>query len=184
MNEVRETEFGTPVGLAAWEYRLCHRLAEAVTTPSALVALRVVSRFGDWPMCALTGILLGLRFGPGALGLWALAALTGVAVQKVLKLSARRPRPCQVAGGLPQRTSIPDVGSFPSGHTLHAVMAAITVGSLLPGLFAAFVLLAFLMGLSRVALGVHYPSDVLAGAVLGALAAWAFLFLVTLLHVC
>ena len=59
------------------------------------------------------------------------------------------------SGGPPQRAPIPDSGSFPSGHTLHATLSAVVV--------------ALLVGASRVTLGVHYPSDVAAGAALGGL---------------
>lgn len=71
--------------------------------------------------------------------------------------------------------------SFPSGHSLMSAVVYLTLGSLLTNLVASFrlkcyflgvaALLALLVGLSRIALGVHYPSDVVAGWCLGL--AWA-----------
>ena len=59
--------------------------------------------------------------------------------------------------------------SFPSGHTLHAVSFTVSVCSSLPALAVVLVPAAVLIALSRVVLGLHYPSDVLAGGLLGAL---------------
>ena len=73
------------------------------------------------------------------------------------------------SGGPPQRAPIPDSGSFPSGHTLHATLSAVVVALFVPPLAPVFVLVALLVGASRVTLGVHYPSDVAAGAALGGL---------------
>ncbi|NBX00676.1 MAG: phosphatase PAP2 family protein, partial [Methylophilaceae bacterium] len=65
--------------------------------------------------------------------------------------------------------------SFPSGHTLHAV-AFCAVGlfyyPLLAGLLIPFTVF---VGLSRVVLGLHYPSDVIAGALIGGLIASVFI---------
>jgi undecaprenyl-diphosphatase len=61
--------------------------------------------------------------------------------------------------------------SFPSGHTLHAVSFTLIICTALPVLALILVPLALLIALSRVVLGLHYPSDVLAGGVLGAVIA-------------
>lgn len=68
-----------------------------------------------------------------------------------------------------------DPNSFPSGHTCAAFAAAMVWVRTLPWKWgrAAAVTAAVLMGLSRLYVGVHYPSDVLAGAVIGSLCAWA-----------
>ena len=68
-----------------------------------------------------------------------------------------------------------DPNSFPSGHTCAAFAAGLSWLRALPWRWGrvAAVILAVCMGLSRLYVGVHYPSDVLAGAAIGALCAWA-----------
>jgi len=68
-----------------------------------------------------------------------------------------------------------DPNSFPSGHTCAAFAAGLSWARALPWNWGrtAAVVLAVLMGLSRLYVGVHYPTDVLAGALIGALCAWA-----------
>jgi undecaprenyl-diphosphatase len=69
----------------------------------------------------------------------------------------------------------PSSSSFPSGHSATAAAGAITLSAVYPSLAPALVLSAFLVALSRVYLGVHYPFDVLAGALIGAVTAGAVL---------
>jgi undecaprenyl-diphosphatase len=71
-----------------------------------------------------------------------------------------------------------DEFSFPSGHTLHAVAFALVGLAYFPSLAPVVVPFTVLVALSRVVLGLHYPSDVLAGIVIGALIAGASLLLV------
>ena len=69
----------------------------------------------------------------------------------------------------------PSSSSFPSGHSATAAAGAITLSAVYPSLAPALVLSAFLVALSRVYLGVHYPFDVLAGAFIGTVTAGAVL---------
>jgi undecaprenyl-diphosphatase len=91
-----------------------------------------------------------------------------LAVQKALKHGLKRPRPCLAVPGVRNLVSIPDDFSFPSGHTAGAFLAAVQVSSLVPATAAPLFVTAALVGLSRIYNGVHYPSDVAAGALLGA----------------
>jgi len=106
-------------------------------------------------------------------------AVTGVislALYKLLKRWTRRPRP--FASDLRIRAWVAplDEFSFPSGHTLHAVAFSIVAIAYYPAL--AFLLVPFTacVAVSRVVLGLHYPSDVLAafgiGSALAALSLW------------
>ena len=104
------------------------------------------------------------------------AVLGGVALNNILKFSFARPRPDLVAPAA--RVFTP---SFPSGHATMSAITYLTLGALLAHTHASrpmriyfmslAALLTVLVGLSRVYLGVHYPTDVLAGWCIGT--AWA-----------
>jgi len=97
-------------------------------------------------------------------------AVGGLAVFAI-KIACDRPRPPSHFSTLGVDVHAPDGvppdSSFPSGHAQTAFAAAVYLALLFPRGAAAFLALAALVGLSRVALGVHYPSDVIAGAALG-----------------
>jgi len=78
---------------------------------------------------------------------------------------------------MPRLDATLDAYSFPSGHTLHAVAFTIVALSAWPWLAPLPVPFTLLTAASRIALGLHYPSDVLAGAALGAAIAAASLAL-------
>ncbi len=104
-----------------------------------------------------------------------------LAAYKLIKQSVKRPRPFQQLAGFVNLIVPQDVFSFPSGHTAGAFVVAAMMGSCLPmGLVPAF-LWASLVGFSRIYLGVHYPTDVVAGACLGILSAKTGLFLSSIL---
>lgn len=105
------------------------------------------------------------------------AVLGGVALSTLLKMAFDRPRP-EVEGAAKVFTA-----SFPSGHAMLSAVTFLTLGALLARTNAdrrvrvyfmtLAVLLTVMVGMSRIYLGVHYPSDVLAGWCLGT--AWAVL---------
>jgi undecaprenyl-diphosphatase len=125
------------------------------------------------------GLALILALGAADWKTRALWMLAGIIVTAVcvfaIKLLVRRRRPAGEWGQIYRRT---DPHSFPSGHAARAVMLAILALALGPAWFGWAVLVwAPLVMLARVAMGVHYLSDVLAGAILGlgigALFLWA-----------
>ena len=98
----------------------------------------------------------------------ALVGALAVVVYKLVKRCTGRPRPCVHIETVRRCVEPLDEFSFPSGHTLHAVAFSAVVLSYFPLLAIALVPFVVLTAVSRVALGLHYPSDVLAGAAIGA----------------
>jgi len=126
-----------------------------------------------WMMIGLLPALFvrGWRV-PSAVVLVMLAVVSAVVAG--VKVIAGRVRPCQAltwAHALP--LSLPTDCSFPSGHAAGSFAFAAFVLTLNRRAGAIVLLVAVLIGLSRIALGVHYPSDVLAGALLGSVVGWA-----------
>ena len=101
----------------------------------------------------------------------AVTAGVGIAIYKLLKNRLVRERPYINHGGIVCGTAPLDQYSFPSGHTLHAVSFAIMLSQIEPMLMPVVVPFAILVAASRVILGLHYPSDVVVGAAIGAMLA-------------
>ena len=103
----------------------------------------------------------------------ALAALTLTAfalercVHKILKQSFQRPRPEQSFDGIERLGSASSTFSFPSGHSSRAFLLATALCVIFGEAAAISYLWAAAVGISRVVVGVHYPGDALAGAVVG-----------------
>jgi len=123
-------------------------------------------------LCALMLIFPRTRRA-GALGLAALA-MGFLLCNGLLKPLLHRARPWLVVEGLTHLVTPGDTHSFPSGHTCAAFAAAWTWRRQLPRRWMGHIgmVAAVLMGLSRLYLGVHFPTDVLAGAIVGIFAAW------------
>ena len=103
---------------------------------------------------------------------------TGVLAYKWLKSRTSRPRPYQVKAAIHRGADPLDNFSFPSGHTLHAASFSILAIAYFPA--TAYLVLPFaaLVAASRLVLGLHYPTDVLAGAAIGAALALGSLALI------
>ena len=117
----------------------------------------------------LIGLVLLWLFGNSDWKNLAIALVTGVvitaAIVFVLKFTIQRKRPEGEWGNIYRKT---DPHSFPSGHAARAVMLAVVVIGMGPTWLAVLLVIwAPLVILARVAMGVHYLSDVLAGALIG-----------------
>jgi undecaprenyl-diphosphatase len=93
--------------------------------------------------------------------------LINAMIYRQIKLRLMRPRPFVRHGHIRQGARTLDEFSFPSGHTLHAVTFGVILSVAWPPLALFWLAFAALTGLSRVVLGLHYPSDVLAATGLG-----------------
>jgi undecaprenyl-diphosphatase len=94
--------------------------------------------------------------------------IVNLALYKVIKSLAARARPCAVSAYIILGTPPLDQYSFPSGHTMHAVAFSMIATAHHPEVAWVLVPLSCLIAISRVVLGLHYPTDVLAGGVMGA----------------
>jgi undecaprenyl-diphosphatase len=103
----------------------------------------------------------------------AFVGIVCTATYKMVKRGTLRPRPFQALRGIAPGAPVLDAFSFPSGHTLHAVAFTLVACAYYPGLTLVLVPFTLLTAASRVILGLHYPSDVLAGAAIGAAIAYA-----------
>jgi len=128
------------------------------------------TRMGDGWLWYALGIILLLWGGPqrfSAVGAAGSAAIVGIIVFKALKRLSHRPRPCQLEPHCWSKVLPPDKFSFPSGHTMTAFSIALVLSYYYPSLEGTLLFLALSIGFSRIVLGMHFLSDVLAGIVLG-----------------
>ena len=129
------------------------------------------TRLGDgWLYYGLGAILL-LDGGPAryaAVASAALSAMVGIAVFELLKRASGRKRPCALEPHCWANIRPPDQFSFPSGHSISAFAITVPIGLFYPALMAPLLILAISIAASRVILGMHFLSDVIAGCLIGA----------------
>lgn len=130
----------------------------------------VISRLGDgvlwYSMMLMMPLFLGAQ-GFVVTALMILTAALGVWAYRLIKKRSMRPRPFVSYRAIKQGARTLDQFSFPSGHTMHAVAFTVLLMPVIPMLGFFLIPFAILTGLARVVLGLHYPSDVFMGAVLG-----------------
>ena len=95
------------------------------------------------------------------------ATASGILLYCAMKRVFRRQRPCEIEPHCWAHILPPDQFSFPSGHSITAFSIALALGHYYPVVQAPLVLIAASIALSRIILGMHYLSDVVAGAVIG-----------------
>ena len=152
------------------EYRLCRTLNRGVQYTWVRAFFKIASRLGDGVIWY--ALMLLLPFIHGAQGLrvaliMLATSAVNLATYKFLKRTFVRERPFIRHAGISLAQAPLDRYSFPSGHTLHAVAFAWQACAAFPELGFVVIPLALAIAASRVVLGLHYPTDVLVGALLG-----------------
>jgi undecaprenyl-diphosphatase len=154
----------------AAEYGICRSLNRGASHGGLRTIFRVASRLGDGVIWYAMLALLPILYGPSAIRpavIMLLTGMLGVGLYKALKHVFVRERPFITHSTISLAAAPLDRYSFPSGHTLHAVAFTWQAVAHFPELGWVLVPLAGLIATSRVVLGLHYPTDVLAGAGIG-----------------
>lgn len=136
----------------------------------------------QWMICATRGgdgwlwyivcgaiLIFGGAAGPQAVAESSFAATIGIFLFLWLKRTTGRKRPCSIEPHCWSSLLPPDQFSFPSGHTITAFAVSVPLMLHFPELTAALLFCALSIALSRILLGMHFLSDVLAGAFIGLL---------------
>jgi undecaprenyl-diphosphatase len=159
---------------------LCVRVNRSSQYKWVRLWFRAISRLGDgvfWYTLMLAIVLLQGKSALFPVLHMLLAGLTGTLIYKWIKGKTLRPRPYEVHQDIWLIGHPLDRFSFPSGHTLHAMAFTGVALVYFPALAGLIIPFTIMVAISRVVLGLHYPSDVLAGACIGgAIAALSFLF--------
>jgi undecaprenyl-diphosphatase len=160
--------------LPAVEMPLCRALNRWGARSVVHGFFAIVSRLGDgvfWYALMLALPIADDWRGAAVGAQLAATGLVSLAIYRLLKRWTRRPRPYASHRGIVARVPPLDQFSFPSGHTLHAVAFTAIACTWYPALAWILVPFCILVGLSRIVLGLHYPSDVAAAVVIGSLLA-------------
>ncbi|MDV3469431.1 phosphatase PAP2 family protein [Stenotrophomonas sp. C3(2023)] len=156
------------------ETRWCRRANRYCRRRRVRSTFAVISRLGDGVFWYTLMAALVLLHGLDGLRASIHMAATGVAallLYKGLKRWTRRPRPYKADLRIRAWVAPLDEFSFPSGHTLHAVSFTIVALAYYPWLAPLLVPFSLAVAASRVVLGLHYPSDVLAATLIAGLLA-------------
>ncbi len=161
--------------ITANEALFMQRFCDLRSHPWLTAFFRGASRLGDgslWYLSGLCFLILGEPATRWAVAAAAVAIGLSVALFMTVKNLIGRPRPYVAWQELPCLMLPPDRFSFPSGHTMTAFAACGVYSQMIPGAALFFLPVAIVIGLSRVFLGLHYPTDVLVGALLGTGIGW------------
>jgi len=164
------------VGKAVWnqiqsnDHRLMRRVHRWRAPRWFRILMIVATRGGDgwlWYGLGLILLVYGGEHRFAAIGAAGSSAVAGIFLFRALKRTSRRKRPCEIEPHCWASILPPDKYSFPSGHSITAFAVAVTVSLFYPFLLPVLLVLAFLIAASRIILGMHFLSDVLAGSALG-----------------
>ncbi len=156
--------------IASSDHKLMRRINNWSAPRWVRLGALAATRSGDgwlWYLIGLCILLFGGETRFTAVAAAGSAAIVGIALFKVLKKISGRKRPCEIEPHCWARLLPPDQFSFPSGHTITACSVAVALGAFYPLLIPFLAFCAFCIAISRILLGMHFLSDVVAGALIG-----------------
>jgi len=157
--------------IATGDHKLMRKVNKWPAPKWVRLASILATRAGDgwlWYLAALLVLLFGGEDRFTAIASAGSAAVTGIGMFVSLKKVSDSRRPCEYQPHVWAHLLPPDQFSFPSGHTITAFAVAIALGEFYPYLFGLLLFCALAIATSRILLGMHFLSDVLVGAILGA----------------
>lgn len=158
------------VEIYSGEWRLCVACNRWVGHSSIATFFGLISRLGDgvfWYSLMIAIAMFGGELGRHCALRMAITGVAAAAMYRYLKRWTRRPRPFRSHSQIVTPVAPLDEFSFPSGHTLHAVSFTVVALAYFPVLAVVLIPFMVLVGMSRVVLGLHYPSDVVAASLIG-----------------
>lgn len=168
--------------LLEWDASVLLWIQENMRTDLMTTIMKGITRLGNggclWIALAVVLLVLGKTRKVGAMSVLSLI-ITFVTVNLGIKNIVARTRPYEVIDGLVNLVEKQSDFSFPSGHSAHAFAVGVVLLIMLPRKFGVPIfIISILMAYSRLYIGVHYPTDVIAGVLLGTIIAFISMFIV------
>lgn len=168
MSEIHDVDQVAPKREHRWKHadkRVVHFISKVRWNPLTHV-MTILTRIGDgWLWFVLTIAFYFVNINAGLAFTFAL--VIQIILQIVMKKIFSRERPYIKHEDITNLMLPPDRFSFPSGHTAGAFAMTFVFYYFYPVMFIPFLVLSLMIGISRMYLGLHYPTDVLAGMVVG-----------------
>ena len=165
--------------LHQFDIQILYFFNQTLSSPALDRFFSIITNVNNWFIAYIILLLIsftkgGLKGKIAVLGVILLIIFTDQLSYKILKEFFQRPRPCIALSGIITPIGCSGTWSFPSNHAVNNFAAATFYYFLFPKLKWSLFITATLVSISRVYLGLHYPSDIVGGAVIGSLIGYLF----------